>query len=207
VTSATPTRYRKTPEAKLLCWQAMRCLREFSVARLVNLVELPHRTVYDYVKELLNAGYLEQTGTYDPQGERGNANSYRLVRDTGLYPPAFRKGQVVDANLDPQQRDKASALWQAIRELRMVDRVQLAAVTGQDAGRIGRYLKFLADQDYLVVRQRNLNGCPGSWTVYQLVGDPGPLPPLRRRDGSLLDLNQSTKRIKEQAREQRKRMA
>lgn len=195
--------YGKTPAAKLMCWQAMRCLEVFSVADLVGVTELPERTVYDYVKGLLKVDYLAQESAYDPQGERGNRATYRLVKDTGLYAPVFKAGEVVDPNLQPKARDKVAVLWQLIRMQRRVDAGHLAAVTEQSATPVSRYLKFLSDNDLLMVQRRNASGKAASWVTYRLVRDPGPLPPIRRRDGSLLDLNKVTKRIKERCRGRR----
>jgi hypothetical protein len=187
----------KNPAAKLLCWQAMRCLRTFTIRRLVMVTELPERTVYDYVKALLTVGYVRQESAYDPQGERGNAAQYRLVKDTGLYAPLVRQGTVMDWNAHPRQRDANSRMWQGLCEMRVVDAPHLASVARQRVVTASRYLKFLADHEFVVVIDPNQNGKAGSWTTYRLVGDPGPLPPMRRRDGTLLDLNKLTQRVKE----------
>lgn len=179
-------------------WTAMRVLREFEVPQLIQKLGLRDRTVYDYVETLLKAGYITRLSEYDPRGERGNCARYRLDSDTGLYPPQVAKGQLQDPNINPVYRPKREKLWQAMRQIRMFDSAQLAAVTGQNQGAISRTLKFLCDEGYLVILQGNASGKPGSWITYRLVHDSGPLAPLKRRDGSLYDPNVDLKQIKQE---------
>ncbi|MEM6836314.1 MAG: hypothetical protein AAF609_05615 [Cyanobacteria bacterium P01_C01_bin.120] len=193
---APQRRYGKTAEAKLLIWTAMRVLREFEAPQLIQKLELGDRTVYDYVQALLNAGYLSVLAEYAPKGERGNCARYRLESDTGLYPPRPVKGVVRDPNLHPEFRDKRERLWQAIRQLRVMDSAQLATLTGQNQGAISRYLKFLSDEGYLAILSGNASGKAGSWITYRLVRETGPLAPMKRRDGTLYDPNLDLKDIK-----------
>lgn len=179
----------KTREARLLMWKALRQWQIVTVRGLQAATNLPERTIYDYITALLKYGYLIQTREYRPTGPVGNCSEYRLIRDTGLYPPEIRAGQLVDANLSPDLRDNSSKLWAALRALRRFDCAQLAAITGQNYGAISRYLKFLKESGYLRVVEPNQSGKAGSWTIYQLVYDSGPLPPMRRRDGDLFDPN------------------
>lgn len=188
--------YGKTAEAKLLIWSAMRCLREFEIPQLIVKLGLADRTVYDYVQLLLKAGYISQLTEYDPQGERGNCARYRLDSDTGLYPPRRVQGDLRDPNIHPQYREKRERLWQAIRQLRICDSAQLATLTQQNQGAISRYLKFLADHNYLGVQSGNASGKAGSWIAYRLVNDTGPLAPMKRRDDSLYDPNEDLKQLK-----------
>lgn len=192
----TPNRTR---EARLLIWTTARILKEFSTARLVELTELPAATVQRYLQSLLQHGYVALISAYDPHGDRGNSAVYRLEKDTGLFPPQQRSGRWVDANLNPTQRDNSSRLWQAMRELRAFDSAQLASITSQNQGAVSKYLKFLADNEYLRVLSGNASGKAGSWITYRLVNDTGPLAPMRRKDGSLYDPNVDLKALKERA--------
>lgn len=191
-------RYGKTAEAKLLIWGVMRCLREFEIPQLIQKLELPDRTVYDYVELLLKAGYVSRLQEYDPRGEKGNCARYRLESDTGLYPPRLVKGVLRDSNIDRQYRTKREKLWQAIRLSRVFDSSRLASLTEQNQGAISRYLKFLTDNDYLVIRRPNASGYAGSWITYALANDTGPLAPMRRRDGTLYDPNLDLQQIKKE---------
>jgi hypothetical protein len=193
-------RYGKTAEAKLLIWAAVRTLREFEIPRLIQKLELPDRTVYDYVELLLKAGYVSRLAEYDPQGERGNCARYRLDSDTGLYPPRLVKGVLRDPNIDPDYREKRERLWQAMRIFSQFDSASLAGVTEQNQGAISRYLKWLAEHDYLGVRRLNDSGKAGSCIAYVLARNTGPLAPMRRRDGSLYDPNVDLKEIKKELR-------
>jgi len=190
---------RKTAEAKLLIWSTIRRLKDFRIPPLAERLELPDRTVYDYINYLERIQYVRQLDEYDRRGQRGNSATYRLEYDTGMYPPYESKGQLIDPNLRPELRAKREKLWQAIRLLRSCDSAQLASVTDQNQGAISRYLKFLADHEYLRVSSPNASGKAGSWITYFLINDTGPLAPMRRRDGSLYDPNEDLKEIKERA--------
>lgn len=189
IPQTTPGTYGKTAEAKILIWTAMRQSATFSVRDLATWTGLPDRTIYDYVQGLFNADYLVCESEYDPRGPLGNISIYRLERDTGAHPPRMHRGKLIDPNLNPAYRDKRDLLWQAIRELRRFDSAQLTAIVEQHQGAISRYLKFLTEAGYLRVLRRNESGKAGSWTLYQLIQDTGPFPPMRRRDGSLFDPN------------------
>jgi len=83
-------------DARLLAWQAMRALPQFTQAELAKQAVCAESNSQKYIRALLVAGYLE---VVRPARTRQPA-IYRLIRDTGdLAPVVQRDGTLVDPNL------------------------------------------------------------------------------------------------------------
>lgn len=83
-------------DARLLAWQAMRSLSQFTQFELAEQADCAESNSQKYIRALLVAGYLE---VVRPARARQPA-IYRLMRDTGdLAPVVQRDGSLVDPNL------------------------------------------------------------------------------------------------------------
>jgi hypothetical protein len=177
----------RTREARILIWRGIRCYRRFSIPQLSRELKLPYDTVQRYVALLTRNDYLERVESYDPEAQ--NEGIYEITRDTGVYPPAVRKGKFIDPNLQPDQAESRAKAWQVCRKLRQVDVHGLASIAGMSSKSAQKFLKALADEGYLRLDTPNVSGRAGSWNVYQVANDTGPYPLLVRRDGTVFDPN------------------
>lgn len=80
--------------------------------------------------------------------------------------------------------------WQAMRKLRRFTRAQLqAAVSDLTQTNADKYIRSLRRAGYLRIVQEIVSGRPGSFNVYQLIRDTGPLCPVCWSDGRVYDQN------------------
>jgi len=81
--------------------------------------------------------------------------------------------------------------WRSIRILRRFTSAQVEATATIKRDNATRYITGLLRAGYLRVSQANVSGCPGSFHVYQLVRDTGPLAPILWENGQVFDPNTS----------------
>ena len=80
--------------------------------------------------------------------------------------------------------------WRSARILRRFTRPQLqTTVPTLEHANASKYLRSLVAAGYLRVTQERVCGRPGSYRVYQLIRDTGPLCPLCRNNGQVYDQN------------------
>ena len=73
-------------------WRAMCMLGEWTTADLASAAEARKDSVYLYTYRLLKAGYCSSNG-------RQGIPVYRLVRNTGVFPPGvYKNGDIFDRN-------------------------------------------------------------------------------------------------------------
>lgn len=99
--AVTRTAARRT--ARYRAWQSMRMLRRFTVPDLVATAEVRNDNAGNYVRALLDAGFLRVVKP-KREGVKGGHPIYLLVRNTGPKPPLVRgHGRTVwDANTDEE---------------------------------------------------------------------------------------------------------
>jgi len=94
-------------------------------------------------------------------------------------------------------RDKVAAAdnvrahaWRSMRILRRFTRPQLqTTVTGLTETNAAKFIRTLRRAGYLRVTQEHVSGRSGSYDVFQLIRDTGPLCPVCWGDGQVYDLN------------------
>lgn len=75
-------------------WQAARVLRQFDVAELASVTELPANTARRWMRDLIRYGYLRQIAPA----------AAALIRDTGPQPPQIKRHcrVAIDRNLNQE---------------------------------------------------------------------------------------------------------
>lgn len=160
---------------KLLIWKRLRRMKDtFTSTELAAAAGCHRRRVNAYLAQLEKAGYLTTVGR-----GIGRYKQYSLIVDPGLYPPLWRDGVMIDANLE---RSGIARYWQAARILRVFDRPTIEAVTELPRSACQTYSKQLRRAGYLLVLT-NADGSPGVHSRYQLLRDTGPYHPLIGRSG------------------------
>jgi hypothetical protein len=89
----------------------------------------------------------------------------------------------------PASRDR---LWLTIRILRKFTLPQMCATAEVPYDNARRYIVQLERTGFLRLVQDHISGKAGSFKVYALVRDSGPLAPLMRNDGTVYDRNSLT---------------
>jgi predicted transcriptional regulator len=185
-----PTRQRQQPEGRTLIWRAIRFLRQFDLEELESTSGQSHANVQKYVLRLAKAGYLRLTTKAD--GQPGKANTYRLIRNTGQFPPMPEKtGGVFDLNLNQVFGDEfllspetgRCKAWEKMRQSDTFTVAELATVMSLSGARafVGR----LNACGYL----ERIEAHGGEYYRYRLVRDTGPSCPIVKRQGSIYDPN------------------
>lgn len=75
-------------------------------------------------------------------------------------------------------------VWQSMRIHRRFTAPDLMTTAEAGETAVHKYLKALHAAGYLRLAQPRVSGRPGSFDLWALVRDSGPLAPIRRRDGS-----------------------
>jgi hypothetical protein len=80
--------------------------------------------------------------------------------------------------------------WQSMRILRRFSRPQVqTTVAGLSQTNADKYIRALLRAGYLRVAQEHVSGRPGSYLIFQLVRDTGPLCPVCWKNGQVYDQN------------------
>lgn len=91
-------RTRTQAPGKDKVWQAMRIMRVFTAAELSTVTEVFLDSVERYLVALRKAGFVRISVKHVP-GQKGSADRYVLVRNTGpLSPIQHNRGGVTDRN-------------------------------------------------------------------------------------------------------------
>jgi hypothetical protein len=173
-------------QARLLIWGSIRKLTHFSIREICDCTQQQYGTVHKYIKALLTHGYVEQTA--ERQG-RNDAMRFTLTKDTGVQAPIPQRDGIADPNLDPQALDELTRVWQGMRQMRCFTTADLQAIAEVKPETVMQYVRKLRLAGYLVIQQDRESGKPGSWTVYYLARNTGPLAPILKRDGTAFDPN------------------
>lgn len=98
-----------------------------------------------------------------------------------MYYRGSKPGHALGSHKQQCAAEGRARIWQAVRVMRRFKVADIEMATELKNGAIGLFLRTLARAGYLqvVFKARGLRP-----TVYQLVRDSGPLPPMRRTDGS-----------------------
>jgi hypothetical protein len=75
-------------------------------------------------------------------------------------------------------------IWQSMRVLRRFTAAELQAAAAAGKSQVGKYLSALKGAKIVRIAQPRVSGRPGSYDVWQLVRDLGPLAPILRKDGA-----------------------
>lgn len=87
-------------------WRSMRILRQFTTADIESTAEVRARNARQYVRTLLDAGYLRTVQAAQP-GVVGGGAVYALVRNTGPHAPRAGLSGLADPNLEPAELPQA----------------------------------------------------------------------------------------------------
>lgn len=83
-------------------WNSMRILRQFSTIDIQLTADVRARNARQYVRVLLDAGYLRIAQPAQP-GAAGGGAVYALVRNTGPHAPRAGLSGLRDPNLEPAE--------------------------------------------------------------------------------------------------------
>lgn len=174
--------------SRLLIWRELRRRDEFTLLALASLLGLEYGTVHRYVSALEAGGYVELLAARD-RGQRESQSVYRLIKNTGIYPPSPKGDGVDDPNLAPELVDARSRMWRVMRMKKTFGIPDIAAITEQPYGSVHRYLKTLVDAGYLRLLASNESGRAASWNRYLLIRNAGPYAPSVQAGGEIFDPN------------------
>lgn len=162
-------------------WTAIKkCESSFTVADIVDATKGTRSTVYDYLRGLTEAGYLEYTPV--PQGRPGQ---WRLIRDTGFHAPRVRRdGKAVTMG------EVTCQLWLAMCHLKDFDfrdlihsaSIEIAESAAKD------YCSNLLAAGYFRVLKK-ANPAKGEIARYRLIRNTGPKAPQIQRVKRVFDPN------------------
>lgn len=99
MTQRSPMRER---QARQRIWQALRVMREFTVAEIIATAEASATNTRHYLRSLAKADYVLCVRSRH-SGYSGGHALWRLVRDTGPYAPRIGARGVQDPNLEPHK--------------------------------------------------------------------------------------------------------
>lgn len=174
-------------------WEAIRALREFSVADLEHRTGTRAATIRTYVMGLERAGYIERIGRQSTDAKFARANQfqgllYRLINDVGIEAPRVtRNGEPVTQGAAREQ------MWRTAKILSEFDARDLAihASTEQQPVQLEdarSYTRYLHKAGYLAVIHR---GAPGRFVRYRFLAsrNTGPEAPQVQRIKQVWDPN------------------
>ncbi len=75
-------------------------------------------------------------------------------------------------------------VWTSMRVMRRFTSADLQTTAEAGETAVQKFCRALLQAGYLVIAKPRVSGRPGSRDLYVLVRDTGPLPPIRREDGS-----------------------
>lgn len=116
-------------------WRAMRMLRQFKIAQLLEICSVPRKTAEKYLRALVRAEYLRVAKP--SRGKTGNV--YTLIKNTGPFAPrAGRTGVSLDPNLEIERlrEERRAAIAGLARLEEQLERLG-AFVEKSNVGRAG----------------------------------------------------------------------
>ncbi|WP_158971947.1 hypothetical protein [Chachezhania sediminis] len=180
-TSGRPPVHERKP-ARQDIWEAIQATPEgFTLGHLRNRSLADRKTIQDYLKCLIAAGYVVKHEDLDPP-------TYDLVKDGGHHAPRLR------ADGTPvTQGGGVENMWRSIYMLREFTHVDIAqhattlsvTVTNETAK---SYVSMLLKCGYLKVL-RKAEPVKGRLALYRLIRNNGPLPPKIQRVKRIYDPN------------------
>lgn len=178
----------KRPEGRQIMWEAIRALREFTLADLECKTRLKESALRSYVEALTKGGYLERHRPTERVGGNFPRATWTLVRDIGVEAPRVRKdGSPVTQGLGREQ------LWRTMRIIGDFNHHELAVQASTETQPVAEaeaafYCQYLARAGYLVVTQE---GGPNRATRYRLLPSryTGPKAPQIQRIRQVWDAN------------------
>lgn len=78
---------------------------------------------------------------------------------------------------------RTAAMWNSMRQLRTFTTADIVATAEVTTSNAAHYLRGLLAAEYLVMRQPARRGVPGSYAVYALVRNTGPVAPRVTAEG------------------------
>lgn len=159
-------------------WPIIRAFdRPFLFKELLKQTDMHDKSIRDYLKDLMRAGFVVRTG-----------HKYTLVKDNGRESPRInRAGEVVAVST------KSEAIWRAARILGEFDALDImAALSGLEVpatlSYVKDYLNNLHKARYLTL---SCKSTPGRKARYRFVPAryTGPKPPKVQRSSAVFDAN------------------
>lgn len=97
----------------------------------------------------------------------------------------------------PSGEARAQA-WQSMRMMQRFTTADLMTTGSINSDNARKYVRRLADAGYLRVAKAGVSGRPGSRTLWLLIRDTGPVPPIVWADGRVYDGNTKITHSKEE---------
>lgn len=168
-------------------WSIIRGLDDegpWSVADVAGQSNVDTRSITDFVRRLVRAGFAHRVGEY--QGPVVLLPTYRLTRRP-LSVPRLRR----DGSECPPTRQ--SQMWNAIRSLGAFTYRELAHAASTDVIEVAPtaahdYVKHLGRAGYLIPVKKGKPGTPTTWRLKPSMNT-GPLPPQIMRTKFVWDAN------------------
>lgn len=89
----------------------------------------------------------------------------------------------------PRPNDIRAKAWQAMRIMRRFTSPQIQTTSGISESNANHYLRALQRAGFIRVITQNESGKPGSFTLYQIARNSGPLHPIVWGNGQMYDCN------------------
>jgi len=173
----------KTPENKTreFLWNVILKKREFNISELQIECPLDKTTIYQYIRLLEKAGYVEVIERGTPS--KGKENRYRLIRPVSEPPRLRGDGSHVTQGIGRQN------MWRTMRIRKVFTLDDLVALSSTDhkvsPEEAETYMKFLEKAGYI----KNTDGKSRPKAAYRLIKDTGPKPPMIQRIKRVWDPN------------------
>jgi hypothetical protein len=165
-------------------WMLVRRHKTFTVADIEGDTAQAKRAVWDYLKRLLAAGYIAETGKR--KVGTSVAKVYELVKDCGREAPRLRRdGSPVTAGLVNEH------MWRTMKVVKHFTPLELALAASTEEVKVtvtgaNEYIRFLVKAGYLVIGTASK---PGTQARYRFIKNTGPRPPMIQRVKRVYDPN------------------
>lgn len=157
----------------------------FSITDLEKKTNVIRQTVSDYVRRLLKAGFIQETGVRETPGKRDNEKLYEIVKRPRIAPRISRDGKISKQGLGRYH------MWQTMKMLKTFTKHELAEYATTDDVKVSvatakEYIKFLHKAGYLKLLTPSN---PGKAAVYRLIRNTGHNAPMIQRIKAVFDPN------------------
>lgn len=173
---------KNKPTGRQAQWLSMRKLNKFTIEEVAKASGQKYDTCRTYIESLIKAGFLENSNKV---GLFKHA-IFVIKKDNGYHAPRVnRKGEIVE------QGSKQQAMWLGMRSMKtftvpeMLKELISAGVQSTEFT-IKDYCNTLVKAGYLALKKKGNSHYP---TIYSLVRNTGPKPPMVQRSKQVYDPN------------------
>lgn len=172
----------KTPRNKTreFLWEMILKKREFTISELQTECMLDKSTIYQYIRLLEKAGYVELK---ERGNKKGKENRYSLIKPVSEPPRVREDGSLVTQGIGRQN------MWRTMRIRKVFTLDDLVALSSTEhkvsPEEAETYMKFLEKAGYI----KNTDGKSRPKAAYRLIKDTGPKAPMIQRIKRVWDPN------------------